>query len=130
MAHTLVPNNYQELTVQWNVLLISIPKIISYFGDSEFSFHSLTSFLELTPDRIYKSKILANLYNQTPFAHMLFILFEAASSPDTFLYTIFEWTKKRGMLRPWIDHIIFSGSYPPLYMRYVDRFLTQEISGY
>ena len=110
MSDGSAPTNYHELAVEWNMLLMAIPKIIVYFGDSEFNFHSLTTFLELTPDRIHKSRILAQRYNQTPFTHMLFLLLEASPTPQTFVYTIFEWTKKRGMLRQWIDHVIFTGT--------------------
>ena len=83
MGDGSAPTNYHELAVEWNMLLMAIPKIIVYFGDSEFNFHSLTTFLELTPDRIHKSRILEQRYNQTPFTHMLFLLLEASPTPQT-----------------------------------------------
>ena len=83
----------------WNILLNCLPKLIQYFGNTEHTFYSLVNFLECKPDFIYKLRVMARRYIQTPFAHLLYVLYETAPTIDIFTLTIFEWTQKRGLLK-------------------------------
>ena len=59
--------SFYKKTQQWNILLNSIPKLLQYFGDTEYNFYSLILFLECSPDIVHKIRIMSNRYNQSPF---------------------------------------------------------------
>ena len=110
----------------WNILLNCLPKLIQYFGNTEHTFYSLVNFLECKPDFICKLRVMARRYIQTPFAHLLYVLYETAPTIDIFTLTIFEWTQKRGLLEDWINHIIMDRSYPKIFLQYVDLYITNK----
>ena len=119
-------DNFQQDSEGWLYLLYQLPKIISFFGSSDFNFHSLALFLKSPPQIIYKFLIMANKYSQLPFTRLIYFLYEAAPNPDAFVVTIFEWVKSKGLLSPWIDHIIQDKSYNKLFTKYIDIYLRQS----
>ena len=57
-------DNSQQDSEGWLYLLYQLPKIISFFGNSDFNFHSLALFLKSPPQIIYKFQIMAtNILN-------------------------------------------------------------------
>ena len=110
----------------WNILVSCLPRLIQYFGNTDYNFLSLVTFLECKPDIIYKLRLMARRYVQTPFAHLLYVLFEMAPTIDMFTIVIFEWTRMRGYLQDWINHIIMDKCYPKIFIYYVDLYVTNK----
>ena len=118
-------DSFQYDTESWIYHLYQLPKIISFFGSSDFNFHSLALFLKSPPQTIYKFQIMANKYSQLPFTRLIYFLYEATPTPDTFVITLFEWVKSKGLLSPWIDHLIQDTSYNKLFTKHIDIYLCQ-----
>lgn len=116
-------NTFQLDTENWNILLYQLPKIISFFGNSEFNFYSLALFLQYPPHIVYKLRILATRYSQPPFTRLIYFLYEAAPNPDVFIITLFDWVRSKGLLTPWIDHLILDKSYTKLFTKHIDVYI-------
>ena len=73
LIHPNSPENndtFQQDTEGWFYFLYQLPKIISFFGSSDFNFHSLPILLKSPPQIIYKFRIMANKYSQLPFTRL------------------------------------------------------------
>ena len=68
---------------------------------------------------------MATKYSQLPFTRLIYFLYEAAPTPDIFVMTLFDRVKSKGLLSPWIDHLIQDKSYNKLFTKYIDIYLRQ-----
>ena len=119
-------DSFQYDTECWIYLLYQLPKIISFFGSSDFNFHFLALFLKSPHHLVQKFRIMATKYSQLPFTRLIYFLYEAAPTPDIFIITLFDWVKSKGLLSPWIDHLIQDKSYNKLFTKHIDIYLRQS----
>ena len=110
-------------TQSWTSLLFCLPKIIAYFGNSEFSFQSLCLFMEYRPDFQFKIRLMAQQHGCQPFEELIHLLFESVSYPELFIHTIFEWVKSKGMLNSWVSYIILEKGMPKMFTEYIDLYI-------
>ena len=127
-----VPPPHKTMTISNKILKagyissINFQKSYLSLETQTLTFTLLLLFLKSPPQIIYKFQIMANKYSQLPFTRLIYFLYEAAPNPDAFVITIFEWVKSKGLLSPWIDHLIQDKSYNKLFTKYIDIYLRQS----